>query len=196
MAAAIKAVMRPRHKKSPLPRLWLFTDERVNEGDLLAALDRLPRGSGVVLRHYGLGRGERHALAGRIGRIARRRGLIMLIAGEAEGLSPLHASGLHQPQWMARRACGPGPALLSAAAHDLPGLATARRAGADLAFLSPVFATRSHAGARALGPVRFGLLARQAKLPVVALGGMDEARFRRMKPLGAYGWAGIDALVK
>ncbi len=122
----------------------------------------------------------------------------MLIAGAAAGMRRRDADGLHRPQWRTGHARGryPRPALLSAAAHDLPGLVAARRAGAGLVFLSPVFATRSHPGARTLGPVRFGLLARQAKLPVVALGGMDEARFKRLRPLGAHGWAGIDALVK
>jgi thiamine monophosphate synthase len=31
---------------------------------------------------------------------------------------------------------------------------------------------------------------------VVALGGMNPRRFRRLKALGAYGWAAIDALTR
>ena len=69
----------------------------------------------------------------------------------------------------------------------------AERRGADAVFVSPVFATRSHPGARGLGVVRFGLLVRGCPVPVVALGGMDARRFRRVRGLGAYGWAGIDA---
>jgi thiamine-phosphate pyrophosphorylase len=68
------------------------------------------------------------------------------------------------------------------------------RAGADAVFVSPVFATASHPGAPTLGPMRFGLLAKRLPLPVIALGGMDARRFRRLKPLGAHGWAAIDAL--
>jgi thiamine-phosphate pyrophosphorylase len=60
-------------------------------------------------------------------------------------------------------------------------------------FLSPVFPTRSHPGARALGRVRFGLIAQQARIPVIALGGMDARKGRSLRALGAYGWAGIDA---
>lgn len=73
----------------------------------------------------------------------------------------------------------------------MPELIAAERAGADLILLSPVFATRSHPGAPVLGPVRFGLLARQARTPIVALGGMTAKRARALPD--AYGWAAIDA---
>ena len=65
------------------------------------------------------------------------------------------------------------------------------RARADLVLLSPVFPTRSHPGAATLGPVRFGSMALGRR--VAALGGMDAQRFKRLRYLGAYGWAAIDA---
>jgi thiamine-phosphate pyrophosphorylase len=79
----------------------------------------------------------------------------------------------------------------SAPAHDLAEIRAAERAGADFVFLSPVFPTRSHPGAEPLGPHRFAALACATRLPVIALGGMDEKRVRGLR--GAYGWAGIDA---
>lgn len=168
--------MRRRH---PLPRLWLMTDERLGDG-LWSALARLPRGAGVIIRHYGLPAPERRALLARIERIARRRGLVVLGAG---GL--VARDGAHNGR--ARRG------LRTASAHDRREVIAAVRAGADAVFVSPVFATRSHAGARGLGPVRFGLLVRGVPVPVIALGGMDARRGRRMAALGAYGWAAIDA---
>src|SRR3546814_13640790 len=70
------------------------------------------------------------------------------------------------------------PMLRSMAAHNRRELIAAVRARADLVFLSPVFATRSHTGAPTLGPLRFGLTARRAGIPIVPLGGMrsDESR--------------------
>jgi thiamine-phosphate pyrophosphorylase len=59
--------------------------------------------------------------------------------------------------------------------------------------LSPVFPTRSHPGAPALGPLRWAALARRAAGPVVALGGVDGARARRL-PRRTAGLAAIDAL--
>ena len=166
-------------RRQPLPRLWLMTDERQGE-DLWRALERLPRGAGIVFRHYTLTRADRRRLFVRISRLARRRRLVLVAAGAQN----LGGDGRHN-----RRS----PGLHTASAHDLKALRSAERAGADLVFVSPVFATRSHPGARALGRVRFGLIAAAARVPVVALGGMDAARARSLAGLNAHGWAAIDA---
>lgn len=165
------------HRRQPLPRLWLMTDERQGEA-LWRALERLPEGSGVVFRHYGLAGPDRRKLFERVRGVSRRRRLTLLVAG-----TPLPgADGVH-----GRR----GRGLRSASAHNLRELKAAERAGADIVFLSPVFATRSHPEASPLGARRFALLAHQAKVPVIALGGMNAQRFRTLG--GAYGWAAIDA---
>lgn len=161
-------------RRQPLPRLWLMTDERQGEG-LWAALERLPKGSGVVFRHYGLAPAERRRLFERVRRVTRRRRLLLLAGGEG-----LRGDGVHG-----------GRRGFSASAHDLRELKTAERRGAKLVFLSPAFPTRSHPGARALGPVRFGLIARQARVPVIALGGVDARKALRLPHI--YGWAAIDA---
>ena len=174
------------HHCQPLPRLWLMTDER--QGDALwNALERLPCGAGIVFRHNRLAPTERRALFDRVRRIARRRGLVLLLAGTPQLADAWGADGSH----------GRGPAreggLRSAAVHDLAEIRAAERNGADFLFLSPVFVTRSHPGARLLGALGFGRLARRTHLPVIALGGMNARRGRRLERLGAYGWAGIDA---
>ena len=166
-----------------------MTDERQGEA-LWDALRALPRGSGIVLRHHSLGERARISLGRRIRRIARRRGLVLVVAGSERLASRIGARGFHQRS--AR--VGSARMLRTVAAHSLPELVLARRAGADLAFLSPVFATATHPGARALGKLRFGLLARRADLPVIALGGMDARRARALGALGAFGWAGIGGL--
>jgi thiamine-phosphate pyrophosphorylase len=165
------------HRRQPLPRLWLMTDERQGEA-LWQALERLPRRSGVVFRHYGLPQAERRALFAKVREVASRRALLLVAAG-----APLPgAQGTH-----GRR----GPGVRTAPAHNLRELRAAERAGADLVFLSPVFATRSHPGAAVLGAAGFEQLARRARVPVVALGGLNAAKFRTLR--GAYGWAAIDA---
>ncbi|WP_448502182.1 thiamine phosphate synthase [Sphingomonas sp.] len=158
-----------------------MTDERLGDG-LWDALAGLPRGSGVVFRDYATPAIERRARFERVRAIARRRGLVLVVAGDAPG----RADGRHN-----RRS---SRGIATFAAHNGAQAVAAMRAGADALFVSPVFATFSHPGAPTLGPVRFGLLAKRVRVPVIALGGMDARRFRRMKPLGAYGWAAIDAL--
>ena len=171
--------MRRRHS---LPRIWLMTDERQGDG-LLAAIERLPRDAGIVFRHYSLPEPERRALFEQVKAAARRRGLTLLLAGPSAQARAWGADGSHGG--------GHGGGLRTASAHKLREIRAAERAGAAALFLSPVYATRSHPGARHLGPARFALLARRTKLPVIALGGMDAARAKRLR--GAYGWAGIDA---
>ena len=173
--------MRPDH---PLPRTWLMTDERQGEG-LWSALDRLPPRAGIVMRHYSLPPGERRALFRRVRSRARRRGLMLLLGGDAVTARAWGADG-----WHGR---GRGSGFHSAPVHDEHELRAAERSGAALLFVSPVYPTRSHPGAPHLGEAGFARLARRAKVPVIALGGVGAADSRRLRLLGAYGWAGIDA---
>jgi thiamine-phosphate pyrophosphorylase len=160
-----------------------MTDPRMGEA-LWSALERLPRGAGVVFRHYQLPPRARAALFARVRRVARRRCLVLLVAGK-----PLRgADGRHG----ARAAAG-SHRLVTRPAHHRRDLVAARRAGVDAVFVSPVFQTRSHPGAPALGRVRFGLLIRDSGIPVIALGGMDEGRARSLARLRVHGWAAIDA---
>ncbi len=176
------------HRRQPLPRLWLMTDERQGAA-LWRALQRLPRGSGVVFRHYRLPPPDRRRLFRQVQAISDKRRLLLLLAGSPDEAQAWGARGSHGP-------AGPGTAgagLRSAPAHDLREIRRAERSGADLIFLSPVFPTRSHPGAAPLGRVRFALLARQTRLPIIALGGMNAKRARSLTGLGIYGWAAIDA---
>jgi thiamine-phosphate pyrophosphorylase len=170
--------MRTRH---PLPRLWLMTDERQGEG-LFAAIDRLPEGAGIVFRHYSLGEVARRNVFVRVRAAAPGP---VLLAGPADRARAWGADGSHGR--------GRGEGLRSAPVHNWAEIRAAERAGADLLFLSPVYATSSHPAARTLGLARFAWLARRTSLPVIALGGMNQARGRRLASFGAYGWAGIDA---
>lgn len=158
-----------------------MTDERLGDG-LWAALDRLPRGSGVVFRHYGLARKDRQALFERVARRCRARGLLLVRAGANVGR---RADGVHGG--------AKGAGLRTWPAHTRAQAIAGIRAGADLLFVSPVFPTRSHPGAPALGPVRLGLMLRGLDVPVIALGGMSASRARRLGSLGLHGWAAIDA---
>jgi thiamine-phosphate pyrophosphorylase len=154
-----------------------MTDERQGDG-LWPAIERLPFGAGLVFRHYAVPPAERRALWLEVRRRGLAKDLLLIAAG-----APLPgANGVHNRT---------GRGVRTASVHDLAELKAAERAGADLVFLSPVYPTFSHPGAPALGPRRFALIAHQARVPVVALGGMDFERARTLG--GAHGWAAIDA---
>ncbi len=153
------------------------------------ALAKLPRGSGLIYRHYHLKGPDRLARFRTLRRIARARGHVVVLADSALTAREWGADGIYgSPRALWPRRAG---LLHLATAHDMAELGLAARLGADAALLSPVFPTRSHPGGRTLGAVRFRLLARQAALPVIALGGMDA---RRARSLGWKRWAAIDGL--
>lgn len=168
-----------------LPRVWMLTDERQGKA-MWDAIARLPKGSGVIVRHYSLALRDRIAMAHRIA----SGGRFVAFAGTDSEARQAGAQAVYG----ASRCRGGLPRLHPV--HDHREIRAAERAGAALLLLSPVFPTRSHPGARSLGPHRFARLAASARTPVIALGGMTPARFRRLQTLGAQGWAAIDAWTK
>lgn len=170
-------------KRQPLPQLWLISDAR-NDAALEAALARLPRGSGLIFRHYHLPPAQRLARWRALRRLAKAHGHVVVLAGDAALARRWRADGAYGPAAMVGR----GAALLRlVTVHSLRELAGARRA--DAVLLSPVFPTRSHPGGALLGPLRFRLIAQRACVPVIALGGMNPPRARRLRwPR----WAAID----
>ena len=172
--------------RQTLPLLWLLSDQR-NDAGLEHALAALPRGSGFVFRHYHLtdaARRDRYdALAG----LARQCGHTVVLAGDAEQAAAWGSDGVYGPTPMI--AARPGVRL--GTVHNGDELQAANAARLDGVFLSPVFATRSHPGAEPLGVQGFSVLAQQALMPVIALGGMTHARAREIDwPR----WGAIDGL--
>lgn len=167
------------HCRRPLPRLWLFTDS-VRLPDPRAAVAQLPRGrAGVVLRHdHDPARAE---LGRDLARICRARRLLLVVAGDARLAASLKA-GLHL-----RGGYRLGPVhprgVITSSAHSVSDLLRAGRSGVDLVFLSSAFPTASHAGAPALGPLRWAATARHRtpSAPTLALlGGVDGTTVKRL----------------
>lgn len=167
-------------RKKPLPAIWLLSDAR-NDAVLERALKRLPRGSGFVFRHYHWPDELRRKRWKVLSRLARSRAITAVLSGSAAKAR----------RWRADGSYGAHPGATLATAHSLREMRRARRAQAVL--LSPVFPTRSHPGGKALGPLRFRLLASRSPVPVIALGGMNLRTVRRLKWPH---WAGIDAFLR
>jgi len=157
-----------------------MTDERMGEA-LWAALRRLPRGAGIVFRHYTLPAAERRTLYRRVARIARQRGLVMVRAGSAR-LG--YEDGVH-----GRRGAG----LVTWPAHSRLEAIRAVRSGAAAIFVSPVFPTRSHPDAPALRDRRAGQVFAGLPVAAIALGGVTPTSGARLVRRGFHGWAAIDA---
>lgn len=173
-------------RQTTWPRQWLMTDERLSE-QLWQAIARLPDGAaGIVFRHYEAEKNERAALAREVAAICRRRGIALGLAADVELARDVSADFVHRPDKAT-------DLPISMPVHTLGEARAAARTGAALAFISPVFSTRSHPGQPALGPEAAEMLAKASGTRAIALGGMDAARFESLAPGAFHGWAAIDA---
>jgi thiamine-phosphate pyrophosphorylase len=186
MARCYSDAMNPRQ---PLPHIWVISDAR-NDAVLEMTLRALPRGSGLVFRHYHLDEAARRERFSALHGLCRSLGHVAVLSADAGLVRAWSADGIYG----AAGRLGPATGLLRlATVHDAQEIAAANAAGVDGLFLSPVFPTRSHPGAPHLGVDRFRELAALAQAPVIALGGMDA---ERAEELGWPRWAGIDAFLR
>lgn len=185
-----------RRARKSTPALWLMSDEQ-RLRDPEAAVAALPRGSAVILRHYGAR--DRQDLALRLADLCRKRGLVLLVAGDWTLAARVGAAGLHLGEQAARRGPGAGARLwlrrgrrlLTVAAHGEDGVRRARDLQASAILLSPVFVTASHPERRPLRHTRLAAITRNTAVPVMALGGITAANIARLSHSGCAGIAGI-----
>jgi thiamine-phosphate pyrophosphorylase len=114
--------------------------------------------------------------------------------GAVEAARACGAAGLHLPgRWQAEqvgwaRASG----IVSVGCHSVGEISVARAARADLALLSPIFKTKSHPKAPALGLEVLAEGCRMAAgMPVFALGGVTAENAGECIAAGAAGVAAI-----
>lgn len=183
--------------RSRLPSLIMMTDARRTQDPVADAL-RLPRGAAMILRHYELMPHSRLGLARILRAATRARHVKLLIADDVRMALDVDADGVHFSERALPRA---GTRLrklphwlVTAAAHSIPALRRAARAGVTAALLSPVFATMSHPGAAALGALRFSAWVHSSSIPVYGLGGIADRNARRLRGSGAAGIAAIGGL--
>jgi len=162
------------------------------------AAESLPRGAGIIFRHYE--DPNRIDIARRLQAICRRRGLLFIVGGDWKLAARLDADGLHLPLFALKdRAVQPGARLwqrqgrkiLTAAAHGIAEVRRAKEMQADAAVLSPVFRTKSHPNRRPLGPLRCASIAHRIHIAIVLLGGIDERTFAALPQTSCVGIAGI-----
>jgi thiamine-phosphate pyrophosphorylase len=173
-----------------LPRAFHFTDP-VRTPDILRVARRLPRGFGIVWRHYGLA--DRLATGREFARICRQRGIMLLVSADPALARHIGADGVHWPEARLTGARLPG-LIETASAHSASAIARAAHLGVDAVFVSAVFPSQSPSAGKPLGPLKFRQLARAARIPVYALGGINPRNAARVMSHAA-GWAAIDAVL-
>ena len=194
MARTAQAIgRRAAGRNPPLPPLLFFTDPE-RTPDIEAAARRLPRGAAIVYRTFGAPDAAGRA-AGLV-KIARARGLKLLIGADVELAAAVGADGVHLPERLAGRAARirRNGWIVTAAAHSSLAARRALAAGADAAVVSAIFPSRSPSAGSPIGPLRLAQLARTAGGPVYALGGINNETARRLLPAGLIGLAAVEAL--
>lgn len=181
--------------KGPLFELLIITD---GASELLSRVERALLGAepvrvALMLRRPGATASELLALALPLRALTRALGVALLVNDRIDVALAVGADGVHLPEVsfppeVARQLLGPD-AYLGASRHDAAGLASAHPSVLDYATLSPVHAVEGKAPP--LGIDGFARLAKHARLPLFALGGVGELDVAPLREAGAYGVAVI-----
>ena len=194
-----------------LPRRYLVTPEPGRDWDPF--LDRLAakvdQGFDLIqLRAKSLEEPALVELGRRAVEVCRRGGATLLVNADPEIAWRCDADGVHLASRRLVRmlrersavdrdfheARGGRRFLTGASCHDAADLERARTAGCDFAVLGPVRATATHPGAPALQWSGFERLARDAGIPVFAIGGLGDGDIATARRSGGQGVAAIRAL--
>lgn len=177
----------------PDPPLLVITDRHQTREPLETVVEAAFAGGcrWLSLREKDLTAPSREALLRRVVAIGRRFGATVMVHDDIEAAIVAQAGGVHLPSGIppaaARRRLGP-QVLIGCSTHNARELAAV--AGADYATLSPVFPSASKPGyGPALGVARLAAASAAARLPVIALGGVDATNIVSCIDAGAAGVA-------
>lgn len=176
-------------------RQLIFMTDAVDMAGTLNTVSGLPGNSVVIYRGYN--DPNRAYVAALLCRAVQSAGQRFLVAGDVRLARGIGADGLHMPEYMLHRTRPNlfGFGLVTAACHSRSALRRASDLGVDAALVSPVFATNSHPGVRPLGLHRFARLVSGARVPVVALGGINPLTAGHLRALNLHAVAGMSSIV-
>ncbi len=159
---------------------------------LESALDRLDRvGAPMIqVREKSMEGAALQDFATRVIRLARPRGAKVLINGDIDLARAVGADGVHLPaSQIAALKVRPDLPLVGASTHSRDEILRAAERGCDYCVLGPVKETPSHPGQPGIGWSRFAQLALDAPVPVLGIGGLNEAERGDSIAAGAHGLA-------
>jgi thiamine-phosphate pyrophosphorylase len=186
----------------PVPPLLLVTDRRQARLPLEEIVARACAGGcrWVSLREKDLPADAQIALAQSLMPIAQRFGAQLTLHGDtglarAAGLDGVHLSA-HGDAAAARAALGPH-ALIGMSIHSAAETATLDPTMVDYAVAGPAFPTASKPGyGPALGPDGVAAICRAARVPVVAIGGIEAENAAAVIAAGATGIAVMGSVMR
>ncbi len=168
-----------RHFPSTLPACLFLTDPNRTPNPV-SVLPKLPRGSGIIYRHFGAE--NRHQTALELSDGIRPLGLRLLIAADPELAQAVGADGVHWPETRLgqARAWRNRFELQTASAHSRQAIWRASQLNFDAVLASSVFSSDSPSAGRPLGVARFRRLVSTSPIPVYGLGGVTAQTSKRI----------------
>jgi thiamine-phosphate pyrophosphorylase len=186
----------------PDPPLLIITDRRQAARGLIEIASATFEGGcrWLSMREPDLRQKDRVARLYNLIAIAAPYGATVTVHRDIEAASGAGAHGVHLQRGgdpaAARRALGPA-ALIGVSAHSLAEVREAEEAGADYVTLSPIFPTETKPGyGPALGIDDLAYITSTVKIPVLALGGVDEANISDCVRAGAAGVAVMGSVMR
>jgi thiamine-phosphate pyrophosphorylase len=170
-------------------RLYVITPDRAPD-DVVALARAAVRGGADVLqlRHKTLPRGELLELARRLREVTTEAGVLLVVNDHADIALIAGADGVHLgPDDLSvesARAVAPAAFLIGASASGPEAAAAAVRAGADYLGSGPAFATPVKKEKGVIGPAGVAAVAAAVKVPVFAIGGIEESNIAQLTALG------------
>ncbi len=118
----------------------------------------------------------------------------VLVSGRADVALACGAAGVNLPEADigvpdARRLLG--EAIVGRSVHSVGGAVLAENEGADYLIFGPVWGTATHPDAPARGLRALADVVHAVRIPVIAIGGVDQERARECVAAGAAGFAAI-----
>lgn len=178
-----------------LPEMFFFTDRKrfIKKEDIFSVVRNLPENTAIIIRDYDLKNDERFNFAKQIITIAHKKKLKTLIGkdwnlAEKVGADGVHFSDLDQNIVTLESR---HKMILSYSCHKPESIIKAEKLNVDLVFYSPIFLSSSHPNQQPVGVDGLNNFINQTKLPVYALGGINEKNIELLKNTNISGIGGI-----
>jgi thiamine-phosphate pyrophosphorylase len=177
----------------------VFFTDRKKISDIENTIKNLPKKSVIIIREYDLDKKNREIFAQKIITIAKAKGFKTLIGKDFALAKKLKADGVHfsdfdkLPQQIFRNKSF----ILSFSCHSLKSVLRIEKLKADMIFVSPIFPTTSHPGAKIIGLRNLVKIAVKAKssnyaAKIYALGGINLTNLKSLRKLPISGFGAID----
>ena len=152
----------------------------------------LRRNSNVIFRNYQKKLNLKTII--KFNKICRRNGLKLYIANNIKLALRANLNGVYIPSFnkslnLNNFRNNRKNFKILGSAHNIVELKFKEKQGVDLIFLSPLFLTKNYQ--RNLGIIKFNLISKNTKKPIIALGGVRKNNLNKIKLIKADGFSGI-----